>query len=69
MMLTHVNDAESKNVPRFIASWLSALTEILKYGGEEKQNEMEKFVNSIIELILKTDYLNSENTEVLFHCL
>ena len=65
MLLSHLNDTESRSVPRFVSSCLTALSALVCYSsinfGEQFQGHMDK----LIELIISSDYLESENLDVL----
>jgi hypothetical protein len=65
MLLTHLNDIESRSVPRFVSSCLTALSAIIVHSSKNFGNQFEGHMDRLIQLILSADYLESENPEVL----
>ena len=65
MVLTHLNDIESRSTPRYVSSVLTALSAVIKHSsirfGEQFQGHMDR----LIELIISSDYLESDNLDVL----
>lgn len=64
MMLQHITDAESKQVPLFVRSSLLAFSCVLKRTSE-KFDQLEKHIKPLLKVILSGDFLQSENTGVL----
>lgn len=65
MMITHLTDSESKNVPRFVSSGLTAFSAVIHHSTKRYPEQLDSFMDSLIELIVSSDFLNNENVEVL----
>jgi hypothetical protein len=52
-----------------VASSLTAVAAVIKNASFRFEEQVTKFVPNVINLILQTDYLNSDNVEVLAKCL
>jgi hypothetical protein len=65
MMISHLTDSESKNVPKFVASGLTAFSAVIHHSTERYPDQLDSFMPMLIELIVSSDFLNSENPEVL----
>ena len=65
MMITHLTDQESKNVPRFVSSGLTAFSAVIHHSTQKYPDQLDSFMNQLIELIVSSDFLNNENPEVL----
>jgi hypothetical protein len=65
MMITHLTDAESKNVPRFVSSGLTAFSAVIHHSTQKYPDQLDSFMPQLIQLIVSSDFLNNENPEVL----
>ena len=65
MMISHLTDSESKNVPRFVSSGLTAFSAVIHHSTQKYPDQLDSFMDKLIELIVSSDFLNNENTEVL----
>ncbi len=65
MMIAHLTDTESKSVPRFVSSCLTAFSAVMTHTTVRFSNQMEGFMEKLIKLIVSSDFLNSENADVL----
>ena len=64
-IVSHLTDTESKNVPKFVASCLTALSAVITYSAVRFADQFDGLMDKIITLVTKSDYLQSENVEVL----
>lgn len=64
-MISHLTDSESKSVPRFVSSCLTALSAVMTHTSVKFSNQLEGFMDNIIKLIVSSDFLYSENQDVL----
>lgn len=69
MMISHMQDSESRNVPRYVTSCLTALGAVIKNSSVKFGPQLEQFMGKLIDLILKSDFLTSDNLEVLIKSL
>ena len=65
MMISHLTDQESKNVPRFVSSGLTAFSAVIHHSTQKFPDQLDSFMNKLIELIVSSDFLNNDNPEVL----
>lgn len=65
MMISHLTDTESKNVPRFVSSCLTAFSAVLTHTTVRYAHQLESFMSDLIKLIISSDFLYSDNLEVL----
>lgn len=65
MMISHLTDSESKNVPRFVSSGLTAFSAVIHHSTKRYPEQLDSFMEKLIELIVSSDFLNNENPEVL----
>lgn len=65
MVLSHLQDSESRSVPRFVSSCLTTLSAIIVHSSQRFSNQFEGHIDRLIALIISSDYLESENIEVL----
>ena len=65
MMIAHLTDSESKSVPRFVSSCLTAFSAVMTHTSVRYSNQLAGFMEQIIKLIVSSDFLNSENQDVL----
>jgi hypothetical protein len=65
MVLTHLQDSESRSVPRFVSSCLTTLSAIVVHSSQRFSNQFEGHIDKLIALIISSDYLESDNIEVL----
>ena len=65
MMIAHLTDTESKSVPRFVSSCLTAFSAVMTHTSVRFANQLASFMEQIIKLIVSSDFLNSENQDVL----
>ena len=65
MMITHLTDSESKNVPRFVSSGLTAFSAVIHHSTKRYPEQLDSFMQKLIDLIVSSDFLNNENPEVL----
>lgn len=61
MMISHLTDSESKSVPRFVSSCLTAFSAVMTHTSVKYANQLEGFMDKIIKLIVSSDFLYSEN--------
>lgn len=64
-IVRHLTDTESKNVPRFVSSCLTALSAVITYSGVRFADQFDGLIDKLLTLITTSDYLQSENVEVL----
>lgn len=64
-MISHLTDSESKNVPRFVSSGLTAFSAVIHHSTEKYPEQLDSFMSHLINLIVSSDFLNNENPEVL----
>lgn len=64
-MISHLTDSESRNVPRFVSSGLTAFSAVIHHSTQKYPDQLDSFMPQLIELIVSSDFLNSENPEVL----
>lgn len=64
-IVSHLTDTESKNVPRFVSSCLTALSAVITYSAVNFADQFDGIVDKLITLLTTSDYLSSDNTEVL----
>lgn len=65
MMISHLTDTESKSVPRFVSSCLTAFSAVMTNTTVRFAKQMEGFMEQVIKLLVSSDFLNSENEDVL----
>ena len=65
MCTAHLVDSESKQVPRFVSSCLTALSAVITNSSVKFGNQFEGHIDKLIDLIICSDYLQSDNIEVL----
>lgn len=61
----HLTDTESKSVPRFVSSCLTALSAVITYSAVRFADQFDGLMDKLLTLITNSDYLQSENQEVL----
>ena len=61
MMISHLTDTESKSVPRFVSSCLTALSAVLTHMTVRFADQLNSFMSNLIKLIVSSDYLQSDN--------
>lgn len=64
-IIGHLTDTESKNVPRFVSSCLTALSAVITYSAVRFADQFDGLMDKLLTLITTSDYLQSENIEVL----
>lgn len=57
MMISHLTDTESKSVPRFVSSCLTALSAVLTHMTVRFADQLNSFMSNLIKLIVSSDYL------------
>mmetsp|Transcript_10035 Transcript_10035/g.16891 ORF Transcript_10035/g.16891 Transcript_10035/m.16891 type:complete len:364 (+) Transcript_10035:20-1111(+) len=65
LMISHLTDSESKNVPRFVASGLTAFSAVIHHSTQKYPDQLDSFMEKLINLIVSGDFLFNENPEVL----
>ena len=65
MIISHLTDSESKSVPHFVCSGLTAFSAIVHHSTQKYPDQLDSFMDKLIELIVSSDFLNNDNTEVL----
>jgi hypothetical protein len=65
MVIAHLNDQESRAVPKFVSSCLTALSAIIVHSSIRFGDQFEGHMDKLIALIISSDYLDSDNVEVL----
>lgn len=65
MMIEHLTDSESKNMPHFVSSGLTAFSAVIHHSTQRYPDQLDSFMNKLIDLIVSSDFLNNENPEVL----
>ena len=68
-IIAHLTDSESKSVPLFVSSCLTAFSAVITYSSIRFADQFENNVDSLLALIVKSDYLQSENADVLARTL
>lgn len=61
MIISHLTDSESKSVPRFVSSCLTALSAVLIHMTVRYSEQLSSFMSNLIKLIVSSDYLQSDN--------
>lgn len=61
MMISHLTDTESKSVPRFVSSCLTAFSAVMTHTTVRFANQLASFMDNLIKLIVSSDFLYSEN--------
>jgi hypothetical protein len=57
MCTSHLTDSESKQVPRFVSSCLTALSSVITNASVRFGNQFESHIDKLINLIISSDYL------------
>ena len=65
MMISHLTDSESKDVPKFVSSGLTGFSAVIHHSTQRYPDQLDSFMNKLIELIISSDFLQNENPEVL----
>ncbi|CDW75974.1 heat repeat-containing protein 2 [Stylonychia lemnae] len=65
MMISHLTDTESKSVPRFVSSCLTAFSAVLIHSSVRFSDQLQSFMANLIKLIVSSDFLQSDNVDVL----
>lgn len=65
MMINHLTDSESRNVPHFVKSGLTAFSAVIHHSTKRNPDQLDSFMKKLIELIVSGDFLNNDNAEVL----
>ena len=65
MIVTHLTDQDSKQVPLFVQSCLTALSAVITNSGERFADQLEGQIDKLLDLIISSDYLQCENFDVL----
>ena len=68
-IIAHLTDQESKSVPLYVSSCLTAFSAVITYSSVRFADQFENNVDSVLALIVKADYLQSENPDVLARTL
>ncbi len=61
MMISHLTDSESKSVPRFVSSCLTAFSAVITHSTLRFSHQLESFMENLIKLIVSSDFLFSDN--------
>ena len=64
-MISHLTDSESKNVPLFVSSGLTAFIAVIHHSTQKYPDQLDSFMQKLIDLIVSSDFLNNENPAVL----
>ena len=56
-IVAHLTDQESKSVPLFVSSCLTAFSAVITYSSVRFAEQFENNVDSVLALIIKADYL------------
>ena len=48
MMISHLTDTESKNVPRFVNSGLTAFSAIIHHSTQKYPDQLDSFMDKLI---------------------
>ena len=65
MIVSHLNDQEAKQVPMFVQSCLMALSCVIINSSVNFAEQFDAQVDQLLDLIISSDYLQSENVDVL----
>ena len=65
LMISHLTDSESRNVPMFVSSGLTAFSAVIHHSTDRYPDQLNSFMDGLIRLIVSGDFLNNENPEVL----
>ena len=65
MMISHLTDSESKDVPKFVSSGLTAFSAVIHHSTQKYPDQLDSFMDKLIELIISSDFLQNENPDVL----
>lgn len=57
MCTAHLVDSESKQVPRYVSSCLTALSAVITNSSVRFGNQFEGHIDKLIDLIISSDYL------------
>ena len=52
LMISHLTDSESRNVPRFVSSGLTAFSAVIQWSTQKYPDQLDSFMNKLIELIV-----------------
>ena len=64
-MVGHLTDSESKSTPHFVSSGLTAFSAVIHHSTQRYPEQLDSFMDKLIELIVSSDFLNNENPDVL----
>ena len=65
MIVSHLTDQESKQVPLFVQSCLTALSAVITNSSVKFADQFDSQIDPLLDLIVASDYLQSENVDVL----
>jgi len=65
LLVAHLTDQESKTVPLFVQSCLTALSAVITNSSVRFASQFDGQIDHLLNLIVSSDFLQSENTEVL----
>ena len=65
MIVAHLTDQDSKQVPLFVQSCLVALSAVITNSSVRFADQFEARMDMLLQLIVSSDYLQSENVDVL----
>ena len=65
MIVSHLTDQESKQVPLFVQSCLTALSAVITNSSVRFADQFESQIDQLLNLIVSSDYLQCDNVEVL----
>jgi hypothetical protein len=69
MVLGHLQDQESKAQPLFVQACLKTLSMVVTHSSVRFGTQFSAHIDSLIELIVSSDYLQSENPDILCRTL
>ena len=65
MIVSHLTDQESKQVPLFVQSCLTALSAVITNSSVRFADQFEGQIDQLLNLIVSSDYLQCDNVDVL----
>mmetsp|Transcript_882 Transcript_882/g.1328 ORF Transcript_882/g.1328 Transcript_882/m.1328 type:complete len:481 (+) Transcript_882:28-1470(+) len=65
MIVQHLTDQDSKTVPLFVQSCLTALSAVITHSSVRFADQFDSQMDKLLDLIVSSDYLQCENADVL----
>lgn len=65
MIVSHLTDQDSKTVPFFVQSCLTALSAVITNSSVRFAEQFESQIDKLLDLIVSSDYLQCDNSDVM----